>query len=357
MRKFNLIVILVLILNILIVSNSIVTSSKVGANDVFAHYTMDSITNGKVKDVSGNNRDASAIGSEAISDGVINKSIDFLEPSYLETKSLFRPSGSFSISLWFKHSDTKTITDLLIGNNDYSSSGRGFEIGPYGKNNGNQFRCAVFDSFTYTWFSADDMNNRYADNNWHNIILVFNSASSLQCFMDGKSLGNINLPGNFYSMASSTSTLHIGNEGDSNMGQYTGFVDDVQIFNYALSNQEVNNITNLKGFISTNSKTQPDIIQNLTNFDSNFLIIAILTIIIIIGIGFIIKTRSERMSIQRNREYTTQNEAHTSNNTLSPTDRNNTHTIRRNGFCVKCNSKIEYDDHYCMNCGTPIIKI
>ena len=95
-------------------------TSVTNNQNFFLYYSLNEIQNGKIIDNPGNERDTKVVGNPSIIQGVINNSIDFTsQGEYLDTGIKFLPTRSLSISLWFKHADQRTVSALLLGNNDY----------------------------------------------------------------------------------------------------------------------------------------------------------------------------------------------------------------------------------------------
>lgn len=100
------------------------------------------------------------------------------------------------------------------------------------------FTCAIVGE-TLSINSANSYNN----NLWHNFIVTFgNSTSNL--FVDGSLVGSKTGGSNKLSYA--LGAIAIGRDGDNNGWFFNGILDDIGIWNRALSQQEITDIFNSK---------------------------------------------------------------------------------------------------------------
>lgn len=140
---------------------------------------------------------------------------------------------SFSISYWIKH-DASNVGKYMISKYNGSIGAEpsyALGTGTYGD--------------SYSWFeftAGNGKENRgnidLNDNEWHNITTVFKSGESINIYIDGEldKTENITHTGSIVN----TRNLTIGC--GANIAQfYKGYIDDIKIYNYALSNVEINN--------------------------------------------------------------------------------------------------------------------
>ncbi len=145
----------------------------------------------------------------------------------MNASSIFSPTN-VSVSTWFK--TTTAAGSVLLRNRGL---GYGLEIGNYvsGADAG-KITFWIYDA-TSTLYKATSTTT-YNDNNWHLATGVYNG-STVNLYVDGKSVasaaaGTISYSGN---------VLGIGRDADYASGYFSGQLDDVKIYNYALSEDEV----------------------------------------------------------------------------------------------------------------------
>ena len=146
-----------------------------------------------------------------------------------------------SISFWMKASPQTASNKLMVGK--YMCAGwyfslmtTGYIVAEFDRDNGS---CG---GYMYESTIADD--KRYDDNTWHHVAGIFDrSGSTMELFVDGvfKSSSTITSAGSGSAVA--YKGLHIGAYNSGNM-MLTGTLDDVRIYNRALSATEVQMLYN-----------------------------------------------------------------------------------------------------------------
>lgn len=77
------------------------------------------------------------------------------------------------------------------------------------------------------------------DNTWHHVAAVYDGAN-VTLYVDGSSDGSVAKTGN---LTTSSRNVRIGARHTTSMGEYfTGIIDDVRIYNKALSASEIQQI-------------------------------------------------------------------------------------------------------------------
>ena len=96
-----------------------------------------------------------------------------------------------------------------------------------------------------------------ADNNWHHIVLIKNGSQFLKLYIDGLL---VNTDDNIEAETiSNESDIYIGNRGNSTACFYKGLIDDLRIYNRALSEAEIQELFNQAGGeIDTDNDGTPD---------------------------------------------------------------------------------------------------
>lgn len=217
-------------------------------NGLLAYYPFD----GTVDDASGNANNGTNYGATYTQDrfGFTNRAIYFSNNAYVLT-GFFPPLGSASrtFSGWFNVSSSSDMALIFYGGN--------------GNNPGDRFEPRIAGQFTVdcSWGYLVTANS-YNDAKWHSFIVVVppNSAvSNMLFYLDGilQTNNSSAYPGTPLNTASSYPLQF----GEFLAGQpLTGALDDVRIFNRALSSNEVSQL------YAYDSTPPIQITQDLTNF-------------------------------------------------------------------------------------------
>lgn len=153
-------------------------------------------------------------------------------------------SGSFSIGYWFKTASSETQYQMQSYN---PATGRGFVV----------FGTAMFaESYFYAphpsnWVrtSTSDFN----DNQWH-YLLIQRDGTTLRYYVDAVLLDVETLAGDITSNAD----LLIGTSNDF-LGFYVGLIDEIELYNRALTASEIQSIYNAGGVGKCTECTPPEV--------------------------------------------------------------------------------------------------
>ena len=158
---------------------------------------------------------------------------------YIQTGNFgFNPGGtsSFSLSTWFKAS-TKPSSGKYKSLIMFSETGQGDAV--YDK--GLSINSAGQLDF-YTWPSTPiyiDGTTDVTDNTWHQGIVIYDG-SALKIYVDGKLQTNSNMAGS-YTFTTPQIVLSFNN---GNWQYFNGQLDDVRIYNYPLTETQVQTLYN-----------------------------------------------------------------------------------------------------------------
>ena len=150
-------------------------------------------------------------------------------------------SSTISVSLWFKttgHSSTAT----LINNGGSNSGETGYFLGL------NSNGTIKFEAGT----GAVNGSVNYADNIWHHIALTLNSGA-YNIYVDGDTTPVMNGSGAFTSTATRPTWIGQFSYASSNIEFFNGLIDQVRIFNSALSAFNVTDLYNEKPEVDTSN--------------------------------------------------------------------------------------------------------
>ena len=145
------------------------------------------------------------------------------------TSSIVTGNNSRSFSLWYKTSSSAAQIPLSIGGPTDTTSNSQFAycLNRYSSNT----QAAIFGKSNDT--SAFTVPNT-SDGNWHHLVVTYDQ-SSLKVYIDGNLEATPSLPSSNYATSSG---LTIGSWSDNNR-YFNGSIDEVAVFNKALSLSEV----------------------------------------------------------------------------------------------------------------------
>jgi hypothetical protein len=144
----------------------------------------------------------------------------------------------FSISIWAKSSVNADEALIAFGVNDALYTGMISRIGTN----------ISFNSSNWGFAPTASTSGKKSDGPWHHYVFVYNAQDYRKIFIDGSLVEQDNQPGSGHLFNFKTYGVSIGKErytptdpGDLS-NTYTGSVDDVRIWNAALSGSEVLNL-------------------------------------------------------------------------------------------------------------------
>ncbi len=161
----------------------------------------------------------------------------------MSNKGVFDGASRMSVSWWAKYPAPNTDYPVFI--DKYPTSYYAQLLGPtYGAEEGFVF-------FRWTNAVSYDTLSTYAPsyNTWHYFVAVYNNGDAT-LYIDG--INNTETIGASGSLPSGTDNLYIGSIGLGNY--FNGTIDNVQIYNRALSPQEILNINDSQSYIMSNKE-------------------------------------------------------------------------------------------------------
>jgi hypothetical protein len=210
-------------------------------NDYVGYWKFD----GDATDITGRNSGTLMNGASIINDALRGQVVNFAtDGAYVRVKNsdlLNMGTGSMSISAWFKagvSSDLGTLVSKGPELNNYAlflhSDGRILL-----ETNGNNFYR----------YSKDGIN--YRDNKWHHVVALFDSSiPTVNIYLDGVLSNGQSMLLDGSNVKSSTSNMYLGNNNGSGQYEYSGYLDELIIFNRALSPAEVKLIYTMQKTLS-----------------------------------------------------------------------------------------------------------
>ena len=193
---------------------------------------------GNALDVQGGN-DGTLLNGATFAAGMVDDAFSFNGVNGcidLNTKNLIG-SSSYSISTWFKTG---------VGGNILSNVHSGGPISytllrVRGDNGKLHFVMRGVGLPQQNWMTTA----RFDDNQWHHAVAAVDRNTAVRIYVDGSEITNFDNVGTVQvgSVDNSSDTYHIGSNGECN-GVFNGDIDELSIYNRALSVSEIQNIYN-----------------------------------------------------------------------------------------------------------------
>jgi hypothetical protein len=216
-------------------SAKINTSNAGVSNGLVGWWTFDGpdMTNTTSTDRSGNHNDGTIIGSARPVSGKRGQALSFRNSEY-GTIPVAASTYPFSVSIWFKTTDTNATQVLWSENNAADEFGHYFRI----FQQSGVVYVGVAEGGTSQQTDASDSASAIVNNTWYNASVVFASSTSRKIYINGRQDSNV---GTTNVTPASINTSHFGAWGGDNFidNRMKGVLDDLRVYNRALSASEV----------------------------------------------------------------------------------------------------------------------
>ena len=191
-----------------------------------AHYEFD----GDASDSSGNGNDGIEYGDVGYVDGLIGRSASFDGAGdYVDVNSFpFNENRVFSASVWINMNSIDNVQYIIDMRKEDTS---------------NNASTVMFDSedqaINFAIFGEGHWINSgkiLVPNKWYNVVVIQNSAeNNLKIYING----DIYYDGHVYSLDTDETPVRIGSRRFTDDRNYNGLIDDIRIYDRALSTEEV----------------------------------------------------------------------------------------------------------------------
>lgn len=223
------------------------TPTSILTNGLVGHWTFDgkNVVNGVALDSSGNGNNANLVSiatSTFYSTGKIGQGFDFDGvDDYVDIgdKSIFDFSGDFSISVWIKSVQSIVAGNypMIINKNDDDGTRDDWAIGLYDPDDGLSFGEIYVGGIGYSVIFGN-----VRDGKWHHLVL-HRSGSTLTAYRDGVWWNDVP------AVSTAISNNYPVRFGKSNFIAtpyfFNGNIDDVRVYNRALSGGEIKMLYNM----------------------------------------------------------------------------------------------------------------
>ena len=230
---------------------TLATSSIATHADVLAHWTFDERSGSIAHDSAGSfNGTLSPIGAAFVPGGKSGGAIRLERNLASENLGVYSKNGyvymgnvldltagDFSIVAWVKMSVGDQTSETVVLSKHERWYNNGYIIGINSLGGGGQADKAMF--YEGTVAGAPVSTTSVNDGNWHQIVAVYHSGGSKSIYVDGVPAESTQASEPFIG---SLASFMVGGTSDNNgvkQGSYSGLIDDVQIYNNALSDPDV----------------------------------------------------------------------------------------------------------------------
>jgi len=204
-----------------------------------AHWTFDESSGTMANDTVGAfNGTLSSSGSAFVSGGISGNAISLSRAAngYVNMGNVLGlTSGNYSLVAWVKMNSNDTTADTIVLGKHQTFSNNGYFIAVNPTGGGGQVNKALF--YEGTIAGAPISTTSVNDGAWHQIVAVYQAGGSKSIYVDG-SPSESTQPSQVF-IGNSASFL-IGGTGIVPEGRYSGLIDEVQIYNSALSSSDIN---------------------------------------------------------------------------------------------------------------------
>lgn len=201
-----------------------------GIDGLVAHYSMEN----NVQDISGNGHDGTAVGEPSFVAGIDGMALELDgTEDYVDcgNSADFDITDEVTLSAWVKTSD--------CGNEEHNPFvGKGDHSYAIKHSTGNAIQFFIYDG---QWIEANVSVDDSFNDDWHHVAGTYNG-SELKTFIDG---GLNATTAHVGDIDSSTNNLTIGTNSEEDGRYYEGSIDEVRIYNRALTDGEILYIADL----------------------------------------------------------------------------------------------------------------
>ena len=146
---------------------------------------------------------------------------------------------SFTVGAWFKTNESFTNNAFIVSKGGVGADAPGYNsnYGIWINTNGNVIAgFETREGMDYTVAS----NQKYNDGKWHNVAITYDGRSNLILYMDGEPAASKNTGGATPDTLG-INPIRIGSNSFQLENYFTGYIDDVRVWNKTLTNLEIKN--------------------------------------------------------------------------------------------------------------------
>ena len=204
----------------------------------YSEYLFEETSGITVFDSQGAN-DGTVINEESRINGVNGKGLEFTGSGYIDLGQSFSDnvSDEITLSAWIKPSANSTGWQGIIMHGGPNIDTYALYINPDSKSIG--FKTT---GTTSSWMSIDNIIDLW-DGNWHQITVTYSGSEKL-IYLDSTVISSIDATGTIESGQGYNLYIGAGRDQVPATLLYNGMIDEVRIFNYSLTVNEINDLYN-----------------------------------------------------------------------------------------------------------------
>ena len=168
-----------------------------------------------------------------------------------------------SVSIWYKVANAQSDNVLFV----------------YGSASGQQAYGMSFNNtnswYNFSWLTNTSATNPSNDGQWHHLVTTFDQSKNSKIYIDGVLLSQQTQNGWSTNATATNFDFWLGGLFSENLSPFDGSVDDLKIYNYALSQVEVTNLFNNNSLTSDNFNANnlevglyPNPVNDVLNIDT-----------------------------------------------------------------------------------------
>lgn len=207
-----------------------VTSGLVG------HWKLDENTGTTAADASGSGNTGTLLNGPTWASGKVSNSLNFDGvDDYISvgTPSALSLSTTGTLSAWIK-TNTSTFYPVIVGNADFVNDSRGYLLALDSSGHARIELCSA------SAFKNVDSSATYLDGNWHHITGTWDG-TTIRLYVDGSEVASSSQD---VTPVSGVYPVTMGKDPNQSTSYFVGLIDDVRIYNRALTVGEISQIYN-----------------------------------------------------------------------------------------------------------------
>lgn len=207
---------------------------------IVAHWTFDESSGPTAHDSAGSfSGNLSPSGAAFVSGGISGNAISLNRAAngfVTMGNVLGLTSGDFSIVAWVKMNAGDTTSETVVLGKHAAFTDNGYLVGINSLGTGGRVNKALF--YEGSVFTAPVSTNSVNDGNWHQVAAVYQAGGNKSIYVDGAPAEDIK-PSQAFLSTSAPFLIGGDSPGGIPRGLFTGLIDDVQIYNHAISPGDV----------------------------------------------------------------------------------------------------------------------
>ena len=223
---------------------TVITTAQISS---FSEYPFEETTGKTIEDSKGNNY-GTIIGEASRLSGVNGSALQFKGAGYINLGPCFdeNVTNQLTLSAWLK-------PDVVSGGYQGIIMHGGPNVDTYAVYIHPGYKRVAFKTSgtSSIWFAVDNVDKLW-DGNWHHLAVTYNGSEKI-IYLDSEPLATVEATGEIESGSNYNLLIGAGRDQEPSSLMYKGLIDEVQIYNYALNDFEIESL--FAGFQNPGIKT------------------------------------------------------------------------------------------------------